>query len=128
MCGDVDILIAPTRQQEHAPKDTLMEIVQVLAAEKFLTGHLSLPGEDHKFQKKDSKRAFDKMNNITVSKDTYMGVCRVSEQHLHRRIDIKIYPASQLPFALLYFTGSQYFNLSMRSYAIRMKQVSLTRM
>lgn len=124
MCGDVDILIAPTRQQEHAPKDTLMEIVQVLAAEKFLTGHLSLPGEDHKFQKKDSKRAFDKMNNITVSKDTYMGVCRVSEQHLHRRIDIKIYPASQLPFALLYFTGSQYFNLSMRSYAIRMKQVS----
>jgi hypothetical protein len=35
----------------------------------------------------------------------------------HRRLDIKIYPASSFAFALLYFTGSDHFNRSMRFYA-----------
>ena len=46
---------------------------------------------------------------------SYMGVCRMSQ--LHRRIDVKFYPNSQLPFAQLYFTGNAYFNRSMRLYA-----------
>jgi DNA polymerase/3'-5' exonuclease PolX len=37
--------------------------------------------------------------------------------HLARRLDIKLYPPSQFAFALLYFTGSDYFNRSMRLYA-----------
>ena len=37
--------------------------------------------------------------------------------HLSRRLDIKVYPAAQFPFAVLYFTGSDYFNRSMRLYA-----------
>lgn len=36
--------------------------------------------------------------------------------HLCRRLDIKVYPPQQFPFALLYFTGSDYFNRSMRLY------------
>ena len=36
--------------------------------------------------------------------------------HLHRRIDIKVYPKHMFPFAVLYFTGSDYFNRSMRLY------------
>ena len=36
---------------------------------------------------------------------------------VHRRIDIKVYPRSLKPFALLYFTGSDHFNRSMRCYA-----------
>lgn len=35
----------------------------------------------------------------------------------HRRIDIKSYPATSYPFAILYFTGSDHFNRSMRLYS-----------
>ncbi|CUG88930.1 Hypothetical protein, putative [Bodo saltans] len=34
--------------------------------------------------------------------------------HYSRRMDIKLYPPDQFAFALLYFTGSDYFNRSMR--------------
>ena len=30
--------------------------------------------------------------------------------YAHRRIDLKAYPREQFPFAVLYFTGSDYFN------------------
>lgn len=36
--------------------------------------------------------------------------------HLCRRLDIKVYPRALFPFAILYFTGSDYFNRSMRLY------------
>ena len=36
---------------------------------------------------------------------------------VHRRLDLKVYPVAQFPFALLYFTGSDHFNRSMRFYA-----------
>ena len=37
--------------------------------------------------------------------------------HYGRRLDIKVYNAEHFPFAVLYFTGSDYFNRSMRLYA-----------
>ena len=54
--------------------------------------------------------------------DSYMGVIKLPEtatsgKRYHRRIDIKVYPAQQYAFALLYFTGSDHFNRSMRYYA-----------
>ena len=49
--------------------------------------------------------------------ETYMGVCKVPEAPFARRIDIKIFPKERYGFALLYFTGSDYFNRSMRMYA-----------
>jgi DNA polymerase/3'-5' exonuclease PolX len=68
---------------------------------------------------------------------TYMGVCRLRPGHIHddsttvvsgvhRRIDIKYYHRSSLPFALLYFTGSDHFNRSMRYYAKKCCSLSLT--
>ena len=42
---------------------------------------------------------------------------RVDGTHYARRLDLKVYPAAQYPFAVLYFTGSDYFNRSMRLYA-----------
>lgn len=47
-----------------------------------------------------------------------MGICRLNKENaLYRRIDIKTYPRRYAAFALLYFTGSDHFNRSMRSYA-----------
>jgi DNA polymerase/3'-5' exonuclease PolX len=43
-----------------------------------------------------------------------MGICKSKEDTFFRRIDIKVYPKDQYAFALLYFTGSDYFNRSMR--------------
>lgn len=46
---------------------------------------------------------------------SYMGIAKVGT--IHRRIDLKIYPRESFGFALLYFTGSDHFNRSMRLYA-----------
>jgi DNA polymerase/3'-5' exonuclease PolX len=47
-------------------------------------------------------------------KQTYMGVCRLPQRVFCRRIDIKTFPRSMWAFAKLYFTGSDWFNRSMR--------------
>ena len=46
---------------------------------------------------------------------SYMGICKLGD--IHRRIDVKIYPKESYGFALMYFTGSDHFNRSMRLYA-----------
>lgn len=57
-------------------------------------------------------------NQLAKARTSYMGVCRIPETNaIHRRIDMKVYPTSLFPFALLYFTGSDHFNRSMRLYA-----------
>jgi len=47
----------------------------------------------------------------------YMGFCRLRPDLPVRRIDIRLYPRNEWPFALLYFTGSDHFNRSMRLFA-----------
>lgn len=48
----------------------------------------------------------------------YMGVCKL-RSFSHRRIDVMFTTPEEYPFALLYFTGSQAFNISMRNKAIQ---------
>ena len=48
-----------------------------------------------------------------------MGVCRLPGHEFCRRIDIKTYPRSIWAFAKLYFTGSDWFNRSMRSWCTK---------
>ena len=76
-------------------------LISRLTEQGFLTHHLTTHVED-KRQKK------------------YMGVCRVSSDHSHRRIDIISCPKEEAAPALLYFTGSPHFNRSMRLLAIKM--------
>ena len=52
-------------------------------------------------------------------REMYMGVCLLPGYTTARRIDIKVYPKEQYGFALLYFTGSDYFNRSMRLFSDR---------
>jgi len=51
------------------------------------------------------------------SHELYAGVCQVTPKHVHRRIDIKLYPREAFAWALLHFTGSANFNRSMRLFA-----------
>ncbi|GAB5036505.1 helix-hairpin-helix motif family protein [Nannochloropsis oceanica] len=55
--------------------------------------------------------------------ESYFGICCLGQGYPHRRLDLKTYPREQYPFAVLYFTGSDYFNRSMRCWAINHKGV-----
>eukprot|EP00698_Gefionella_okellyi_P001644 TRINITY_DN11547_c0_g1_i1.p1 TRINITY_DN11547_c0_g1~~TRINITY_DN11547_c0_g1_i1.p1 ORF type:complete len:771 (+),score=184.38 TRINITY_DN11547_c0_g1_i1:241-2313(+) len=91
-CGDVDILITHPDGVSHI--GVFHKLLQQLRVIGFLTDDLT-HSRDH---------------------ETYMGVCCVPGSK-HRRIDIKMYPFNEYAFALLYFTGSGYFNRSMRLFA-----------
>lgn len=95
-CGDVDIII--TRRDGTFESELIFALVERLEAVGFLTDHLSMP---HK--------------QTSPSSLSYMGVCL--HRGVHRRLDIKYYPLEQYAYALLYFTGSDYFNRSMRLHA-----------
>ncbi|KAE8910768.1 hypothetical protein PF005_g13073 [Phytophthora fragariae] len=95
--GDCDVLIT---DPDAEACDILPELLERLHASGFLTDDLT------HFQKQKSGGC-----------DTYMGVCRVSEDLPYRRLDIKIYPRHFFGFAMLYFTGSDHFNRSMRLFA-----------
>jgi len=56
---------------------------------------------------------------------SYMGICQINSISLHRRIDIKYYPREFYGFGVLYFTGNQQYNRSMRLFA-RKKGYSLS--
>lgn len=95
--GDVDVLITDPDSEEC---DILPELLRRLHESGFLTNDLTHIS-DHRMGRCDS----------------YMGVCRLGEGHLYRRLDIKVYPRRFFGFALLFFTGSDHFNRSMRLFA-----------
>lgn len=47
-----------------------------------------------------------------------MGICRAGPTKPARRLDILLTPPLEFPFALLYFTGSDQFNIAMRRHAL----------
>jgi len=98
--GDADILIAPPQGRED------FEVMDKLLARMHETGFLT-----------DDLAGFEPVSS-PQTKRSYMGVCRElgREDAVYRRIDLKVYPRSLFAFALLYFTGSDYFNRSMRWY------------
>ena len=102
-CGDVDILICDHDfDPERANVALLKRLVLNLREKGFLTHDLT--GYDDASSTVDDKMC-----------GSYMGTCKVHRRH--RRIDIKIYASKRLPFALLYFTGNDYSNRSMRFFA-----------
>jgi DNA polymerase/3'-5' exonuclease PolX len=108
--GDIDVLVE-CKDATHS-KDLLMHILKDL--------HAGSP----------SPRSGILTDDLLVSDNTYMGVARLlkplhentdtndkAQLPPHRRIDIKVYASEHLPTALLYFTGSDKFNRSMRLWA-----------
>ncbi len=48
----------------------------------------------------------------------FMGICKLKQHKTFRRIDIMFTEEKEFPFAILYFTGSQKFNINMRNIAL----------
>lgn len=88
--GDIDLIISADKDE----KDILSRIVNLLKGINYIR-------DDFAFGDKK-----------------YMGVCCLPRHKSIRRIDIMFTEPSQYPFALLYFTGSQNFNIGMRNIAI----------
>ncbi|KAL5022135.1 hypothetical protein ScPMuIL_001290 [Solemya velum] len=72
-------------------------------------------------------KALEKIKFITDTlvhgEQKFMGVCRLptetaEAEHSFRRIDIRLIPHDQYYCALLYFTGSDIFNKTMRGHAL----------
>ncbi|KAK5870939.1 hypothetical protein PBY51_003845 [Eleginops maclovinus] len=100
--GDIDILLTHpdyTSETEKQPK-LLHAVVEHFESIGFVTDTLS---------KGDTK---------------YMGVSQIQksdeeeEEYLHRRIDIRLIPKDQYYCGVLYFTGSDIFNKTMRTHAL----------
>ena len=84
------------------------------------SNHIKSPTRKGKYTEShdgnDYKKRKDHMD-IIDRRCSYMGVCKLPHVNaVYRRIDIKSYNQKCLPFALLYFTGSDIFNRSMRYY------------
>jgi len=57
-------------------------------------------------------------DTLSHGETKFMGVCQLSEDSVHRRLDIRLIPHNQYYCGVLYFTGSDLFNKAMRSWAL----------
>lgn len=92
-CGDVDVIVSHPDGRSH--EGVMTKLLERLKSSGFLTDDLTLAenGEHRK----------------------YLGVCKLpGENTKHRRLDIIVVPYNEWACSLLYFTGSDYFNRSMR--------------
>ena len=92
-CGDVDIIVSHPDGKSH--EGVMTKLLENLKSTGFLTDDLTLAdnGQHRK----------------------YLGVCKLpGENTKHRRLDIIVVPYNEWACSLLYFTGSDYFNRSMR--------------
>lgn len=98
-CGDIDVLLTHPTLDSGSVKKVLGRFVREELHSGFLTVTLTGSGDQL---------------------DKFMGLCKLPGYSTHRRIDIIAIPYNELPFALLYFTGSAYLNRSMRLKARKM--------
>lgn len=93
--GDIDVLLKiPETYTKKQQKDTLEFIVKKLQESGYLIDILALG---------DKK---------------CLGIAKLSDDSIARRIDFLITPEKEYPYAVLYFTGSDSFNVGFRKYAL----------
>ena len=74
--------------------------------------------------KEFQKKKYVPKNGIFANgKTKFMGMCKLSNFDIYRRIDILLTNKFEYPFALLYFTGSKNLNIHMREKAKKMGYV-----
>lgn len=93
--GDIDVLVKwDGSRSEAEKKKTLQSIVENLEGKGYITDVLALG--DKKF----------------------MGVCKIEPSGKGRRLDILLTPEEEYGFAVMYFTGSDKFNVEVRKIAL----------
>nr|KIR88216.1 DNA polymerase lambda subunit [Cryptococcus tetragattii IND107] len=97
--GDVDILITRDDTDGKTHKGAIKKLVDKLKAKGVITHELSAP---HDWNALEAK---------------WMGVGRVGQSTIYRRIDILCVPYESWGASLIYFTGNELFNRSLRLYA-----------
>ena len=135
--GDLDVFIVSKQYMDKIPARLLPELVNNLWRNGHIAHHLTnLPGLQTESYANSQEGSLPKTSHSTLrsSKNlykkskpeemigcaTYMGVYfSPTKSGKRRRVDIKIWPYLQKPYASLYFTGGKYFNRSMRLYAKR---------
>ncbi len=94
--GDIDLLVSNPKYVEHISNEKyLQKIVKQMSDDELLIDHLTEDG--------DTK---------------YMGFCRLNSKGKARRIDIRVVDYVSYYAAVLYFTGSQHFNIEVRNKAL----------
>lgn len=98
--GDVDLLVCHKsyRSQEgtdQKPPKLLARLAERLREAGVITDTMSLGGTK------------------------FAGVCRLDDSHPYRRLDMRLLPRDHFFCGLLYFTGSDIFNKSMRAHALQ---------
>ena len=58
------------------------------------------------------------VDTLSSGPTKFLGYCRLDTNHPVRRLDLLMIPKSEYACAILYFTGSQQFNVGFRSYAL----------
>lgn len=91
--GDIDVLV---RHDDDIDTDIFTKIVNVLSTNGYL------------------------VDTFAKGNKKYNGVCRLKRHKFYRRIDIMFASKETFPFALMYFTGSQQFNIQLRNHALSM--------
>merc|ERR1711915_205263 len=96
----------------------------LLTHPSFIEGDIGI-GEKHKKDGKLLSRVVTALEEEGLITDTIshgetkvMGVCKLDSDSIARRLDIRLLPHDQFYCGVLYFTGSDVFNKSMRAWAI----------
>lgn len=92
--GDIDVLIKAPEDMKKETKEAFEALVKKYQTENYLVDILAL-GE---------KKC--------------MGYVKLNKTSKARRIDLLITPEKEYPYAILYFTGSDSFNVAFRKYAL----------
>lgn len=58
------------------------------------------------------------VDTLSSGPTKFLGYARLDEEHPVRRLDLLMVPKSEYAYAILYFTGSQQFNVAFRSFAL----------
>jgi len=92
--GDFDVMITSPRLSELVAASHFQQFIDLLVDEGYLRGEFAR-GE-HKF----------------------MGVCKLPRYQTHRHVDLLLCKPEEYWYTILYFTGSDVFNVSMRRHAL----------
>ena len=92
--GDFDVMITSRTLSDLVAASHFQQFIDLLAEEGYLRGEFAR-GE-HKF----------------------MGVCRLPRHQTHRHVDLLLCKPEEYWYTILYFTGSDVFNVSMRRHAL----------